>query len=187
MNLDYQELHREESAGSFGAFGIKILVAVHPPTEEGHQPVEVNLDHQDIRFACYDAKKMIQTAIMEKVIASLTGAQARAKAEREQLLSLFPQPIHVEAIPNGYCSEFCCKHLPWFIVTTTVGRIKVGWRKRVICIDWSQTQGTKTAAVLFDHEDVTKDERGIHAWSYEDAKAYVGAIISGEPIPMKTQ
>jgi hypothetical protein len=186
MNLDYTELHREESAGSYGAFGIKILVAVHPPHEEGEQPVPVSLDHETIRYACYDAKKAIQGAIMERVIASLPGAQARAKAEREQLLALFPNPIFVEEIPNGYCSDYCCKHLPWFIVTTSVGRIKIGWRKRVINIDWSETKGTKTSEELFKDENVTKDTRLIHAWGADDAKGYVEAILSGVPLQPKT-
>lgn len=182
MDLDYHELHKEESAGVYGAFGLKILVAVHPAQEEGQEPVTVDLDHESIRYACYDAKKAIQSAIMERVIAQLPGAQARAKSQREHLLGLFPQPIYVEEIPNGYCNDYCCKHLPWFIVTTTLGRFKIGWRKRVINIDWSETRGTKTSTELFPHENVTKDERGIHAWGYEEAKAYVAAIISGQPL-----
>ena len=87
-------------------------------------------------------------------------------------------PIYIEEIPNGYCNRACCRHLPWFIVTTTVGRIKIGWRKRVIEIDWSDTKGTAEAETLFAAEDVTKGTRYIHAWSVEKAKSYVAAIMS---------
>jgi hypothetical protein len=183
MNLDYTELHREESAGSYGAFGIKILVALHPPHEQGEKPIEVDLNQEKIRFACYDAKKLIQGAVMDYMISQLPAAQARRKAEREEILGCFGDaPIHVEEVPNGYCSDYCCKHLPWFVVTTKVGRIKIGWRKRVINIDWSETQGTKTAEELFKSESSTKGDRYIHAWGCDKAREYVKAIVSGVPL-----
>lgn len=102
----------------------------------------------------------------------------QAKEEKEKLLSLFPDKSFVLEIPNGYCSDWCCKHLPWFTVTTKVGPITIGWRKRVISIDWKQTVRTKTSNELFAKEDVTKEYKLIHAWSYEDAKRYVNAIIN---------
>ena len=64
--------------------------------------------------------------------------------------------IFVEEIPNGYCNEPCCSRLPWFIVTTPVGHIKIGWRKRVINIDWTNTLQKKNGHELFPNEDVTK-------------------------------
>jgi hypothetical protein len=103
--------------------------------------------------------------------------------QREQLLGCFPQPIFVEEIPNGYCSRGCCRHLPWFIVTTTVGRFKIGWRKRVINIDWSDTRGTHDTKTLFAGEDVTKDARMIHAWSVEKARSYVATILTTASLP----
>jgi hypothetical protein len=181
-NLDYNELYKVESAGVYGAFGLKILVAVHPPVEEGQPAPVVDLDHETIRYAMGDVAKAIQKAVMVVQIAKMPQAQARAKSERENLLGVFPQPIFVEEIPNGYCPDYCCVHLPWFIVTTTVGRIKIGWRKSVINLDWSETKGTKTSAELFANENVTKDKRAIHAWDYQRAKAYVGAILTGSPL-----
>ncbi len=46
------------------------------------------------------------------------------------------ETIHVEPIDNEYCSESCCYKFPWIIVTTSRGRIKLGWRKRVMNLDW---------------------------------------------------
>ena len=88
------------------------------------------------------------------------------------------ETIYVEEIPNGYCNRYCCKHLPWFVVTTKVGRITIGWRKRVINIDWEGSAITKKANELFPQEDVTKGDKLIHAWGYEKAKEYIGVLLS---------
>jgi hypothetical protein len=66
------------------------------------------------------------------------------------------------------------------VVTTNIGRVKIGWRKRVINIDWSDTVVKKKAEELFPEENVTKggydNHFYIHAWSYEDAKKYLDRI-----------
>lgn len=97
-------------------------------------------------------------------------------SERDRLVGLFRDPIFVEAIPNGYCGPSCFPDRPWFIVTTRAGRIKIGWRKRVIAIDWSDSTITATAEELFPCENVTKDGRLIHAWGYDKAREYVASL-----------
>ena len=101
-----------------------------------------------------------------------------AIAERVSLLSVFPQPIFVETIPNGYCSSYCCKYRPWFVVTTVKGRITIGWRKRVIEINWTDSTIDQSASELFPGEDVTKTEKLIHAWGYEKAKYYIQQLMA---------
>lgn len=58
---------------------------------------------------------------------------------------------------------------PWWLVQTPFGFIKLGWRKRVIAIDWSRTaiRGEVT------RDEVTKSETNVHAWSYASAVAYL--------------
>jgi hypothetical protein len=103
----------------------------------------------------------------------------QAKTEKSEILSLFDnRVIFVEEIPNGYCSDYCCKHLPWFIVTTNKGRIKIGWRKRVIHIDWTDSIIKETSETLFPNEDVTKFDTTIHAWGLEKAKEYINLLLS---------
>lgn len=99
---------------------------------------------------------------------------ANAKYEIDQLILLFGSPIFVEKIMNGYD---CCSSRPWLIVTTKIGRIKIGWRKRVIQIDWSDSINHVKSDVLFASEDVTKENCLIHAWSYQKAKEYLEKII----------
>ena len=136
------------------------------------------LKAERVRDATYRAIEIIQAAIGESQAAADPKAQQAAASERTSILAAFgDEAIFVEEIPNGYCSQYCCKHLPWFVVTTRIGRFKIGWRKRVISIDWSQCPNTKIAEELFPQENVTKDERLIHAWSYEKAKEYITAVI----------
>lgn len=98
---------------------------------------------------------------------------------KARLLQLFGnRSIFVEEIPNGYCPcPSCNQTSPWFIVTTTKGKIKIGWRKRVINIDWSDSLIKENGNTLFPGEDVTKWETGIHAWGYEKAKEYLDIIL----------
>lgn len=172
MNLNdipTKELYKVAFVGDLGAFAIEIRVGgTNLP----------NLDSKSIRFAGYEAEALIRKALMVEVIKNDVKTMERARQEKQDILALFPQPIFVEEIPNGYSPDcYSTQHLPWFVVTTKVGRFTIGWRRRVIEIDWSETRGTKTSAELFASEDVTKEKRLIHADSYEKAKQYIAAII----------
>lgn len=85
-------------------------------------------------------------------------------------------PIFIEETENLYWGSGNAPHDPWLIVTTKFGRIRFGWRKRVIEIDWSNSLLTTTAEELFPKEGVTKGERLIHAWGYEKAVEYLKAL-----------
>lgn len=58
----------------------------------------------------------------------------------------------------------------WLLVRTNFGLITIGWRKRVINIDWSDT-GIEHLV----NTEATKWEGGCHAWDYQKA---VDALIS---------
>lgn len=88
---------------------------------------------------------------------------------------LFTNPVYFKEIPNEYDGGWVS---PWFLVTTTKGVIKIGWRKRVINIDWSESDVTANAEHLFPEETVTKFDRTIHAWGYDKAKEYIERILS---------
>ena len=61
---------------------------------------------------------------------------------------------------------------PWWLVRTSRGLIKIGWRKRVINIDWSDTN----LRVIVTPDDVTKSVVMVHAWSEEKAVEYLKAL-----------
>jgi hypothetical protein len=87
--------------------------------------------------------------------------------------------IQMISLPNEYCP---CEHCPpWFDVTTELGTFKIGWRKRVVCINWNNTvpatEGYQCLTYkLFEDEDVTKGEGYIHAWGYDKATDYLARL-----------
>lgn len=74
-------------------------------------------------------------------------------------------------VPNQYCgNKYCCP--PWFEAKTPVGTFTIGWRKRVINIEFESLD----IAGLFPDENVTKGKDHIHAWGEEKATEYLKKI-----------
>lgn len=87
------------------------------------------------------------------------------------------------ATENKYTDESWGR--PWFYVDTMVGRFLIGWRKRVINIDWSNTK--KDLSTLFEDVQDTKGPDHIHAYSPEKASEYLCRIRAAmEPATAKT-
>jgi len=172
-DIEWKELYGSIGAGSRGVLGVRIMVGgTNLPDMEGRGTAK------EIMYAAMDAEKTVRAQIVKAQIAVDPKAQERTKADRKNILACFPAPIYVEEIPNGYCNDTCCSHLPWFVVTTVVGRFKIGWRKSVMNLDWSETLCTKTGEELFPGENVTKGDCYIHAYSYQLATQYILAIIA---------
>lgn len=76
--------------------------------------------------------------------------------------------LGVEEIDNEY-SPSLIDTTPWFKVLTPIGTIKLGNRKRVINIDWTDT--SVRTVVTTDH--VTKSETNVHAWTVGKAVDYL--------------
>ena len=81
---------------------------------------------------------------------------------------------------------------PWYLFDTEFGLIKIGWRKRVISIDW---EGTKLAennrisgkSFPIPEEDkwITHGEYYVHAYTYEKALQYL-IILKNEMKKVQT-
>lgn len=84
-----------------------------------------------------------------------------------------------ELLPNGYWND--CSYIPWFLFHTIDGDIIMGWRKRVIFIEWQENYKPFDMNELFGAENVTKWEkggkRGIHAWGEEKAYEYLEKVL----------
>lgn len=164
--MEYVTAHKQEGHGRYN-FGIEIKIA---------SDTLPDLKQKEIYSAVYTAVENIKGEIHAAMIKK-DPKTAEETAENKKLAGIFPNPVFVEEIPNGYCSDWCCRHLPWFIVTTSVGRFKIGWRKHVINIDWNETVNTGNSSDLFQDEDVTKGHKNIHAWGIEKAVGYIDRII----------
>lgn len=95
-------------------------------------------------------------------------------------------------IPNEYWPDTASysdlrESSPWWLVTTPVGVIKIGWRKRVIEIDWYATKYRVGEGLHFKDrpndliadvtaDDVTKGASYVHAWTYGKAVDYLSTI-----------
>jgi hypothetical protein len=86
--------------------------------------------------------------------------------------------IEMKKIPNEYWGN--SSPVPWFEITTEFGTFKIGWRKRVINIDWTKVRsiGNYDFLKLFDTEEVTKDHDSIHAYGDEKAVNYLSKIVN---------
>jgi hypothetical protein len=68
------------------------------------------------------------------------------------------------------------RNSPWWLVITEFGPIEIGWRKRVISIDWQDT----AARVEVTEDNVTKDSTSVHAWSYVKALQYLTTLAAAQ-------
>jgi hypothetical protein len=150
----------------------------------GRFELEVQLDiGRELNETDYSNLREFAGKLLEELNAETLRLKPETKVKYEEtkkaLLDCFgDRAIYAQEIPNEYCDCYQCKQTsPWFMVTTTKGTIKIGWRKRVINIDWS-TMNREDAETLFPNEDVTKDDRLIHAWGYEKAKEYINKILA---------
>jgi hypothetical protein len=82
---------------------------------------------------------------------------------------------------------------PWWLVSTDKGLIEIGWRKRVISIDWKDTGVTlplvSPNSAQLERSEITSDATttwptGVHAWTYGKAVDYLKVLFK-EIIPRK--
>jgi hypothetical protein len=168
--MDYTLLTSTESFGKV-CYGVKIMIAVG-----GGRALPLNTD--ELSDVGYQAQCLVRNALISSVLAEDPEQALAESKDRAALVGLFEGPIFVEEVPNGYAPEDpYFKAFPWYVVTTTAGRFKVGWRKRVIHVEWTETLCKLTAEQLFPNENVTKHERVIHAWSLEKAQEYISSVL----------
>jgi len=89
--------------------------------------------------------------------------------------------LKMTRIPNEYCPKSCncqiCNSRPWWLLEfENCGEIKIGWRKRVIQIDWSAT-GHKLDPNKITGLDLTKESTYIHAYGYAQAMEFLEVAI----------
>ncbi len=137
-----------------------------------------SLSEETRSHICYEGSRYLEK--LREQISMAWAKENEADKRKEhvaELTELFKsagfEAIHVETIDSEYCSESCCYKFPWVVVTTTKGRIKLGWRKRVMNLDWSESDIKYIGTELFKDEKTTTGERYIHCWSEDKAIEYL--------------
>lgn len=62
---------------------------------------------------------------------------------------------------------------PWFLLDTPFGLIMLGYRKRVMHIDWTNTPLRK----IITEDDTTKDATCVHAWDRAKVLEYLLTLV----------
>lgn len=145
------------------------------------------------KFTLEDVKNGMFDTINGKIAHSKCAKQYEHEREIDRVIRqimelIYDEGLTFELLPNGYCSNRCCEHKPWFLCHTPDGDIEIGWRKRVISIEWKENFKDFDISI-FDSEDVTKWSRGIHAWGSEKAYEYikkVKEIVNSKPEDKKS-
>lgn len=158
----------ESWGGTGGGFGLTLSIG----------STERLLDDDD-RSAILKQVEQIESIIRGRIYNAKPETLDCAAKERKDLLACFEEiPIFVEEIPNGYCSDYCHEKFPWFLVTTKRGPFMIGWRKRVIVIDWAGSNIRTDGDILFEHEGVTTGTDMVHAYGYKKAKEYIARLMA---------
>lgn len=96
--------------------------------------------------------------------------------KREHAVSLFEMAgfdvKSVHELPNGYWPESYVelrRDNPWWLMETQIGLMKIGWRKRVIQITWTDT----AVRGIVTTDEVTRETDLVHAYSYAKALQYL--------------
>jgi hypothetical protein len=162
--------------GSGRAIEVELRMGVWPdrePTKEEERAAGHLLDE----FIKKSDELQMNAKLADPTSAESKGKAAWLTAAKAEFKRAGLDPIYIMEIPNQYCPGSCCYPYPWLNVTTSIGPFIVGWRKRVIHLEWPSTLNPKTSDDLFPKEDVTKDRYMIHCWSYEKLGDYLKKIL----------
>ena len=163
----------------------------HGPNHNCHAQVVLNSNKYDElsedaqRDLSWEAQEFIEKLRHNiEVKWAEENLQDKRQENIEKMKDLFHKAgfelVYATVIPNGYSDHPVYFTTPWLEVTTSKGPIIIGWRKRVISINWSKSEITAKAEELFKEEDTTKYDRLIHAWSYEKAVDYLSILADAE-------
>ena len=173
----YKMASGRDGSNDIGHFGIKVFIKL-----------DRDLTDND-RMAFYKIVDQIEAALMTETLRLDPETARSAKLTRAEILECFPAGTagYVEEVPNGYCSRYCCTFKPWYVVTTPRGRIKIGWRKSVLHLEWTDSDIKGLAKEVFPKEEAwpgyetTQFDQVIHAHGYEAATDYLHRLLAYRP------
>lgn len=195
----YKLLSAVESHGGSGSYGVKILVYRPPEAQErfdaltAKEYLKTTSAENAIKYLVPDAESLLNAVRRQDRMLDPVVKQSE-KDTKSSIAKAFSQPgglIFMEAIPNGYWrpTDPWSVGDPWYRVATSVGHFVVGWRKRVLHLDWKDTvlrsrkaEGRNERPVpggeeVFPKEEVTRWESGIHAYGFDKLTEYIQTLM----------
>lgn len=100
------------------------------------------------------------------------------EADVRALFNVVGIPIlHLHELPNHYWPRtleyrVLRESSPWWLVETPYGIIKIGYRKRVLHIEWGRTK----ARIIVTPDNVTKDTTHVHSYDKPSTVAYMARL-----------
>jgi hypothetical protein len=138
---------------------------------------EVECIGEDQIFIAHEAcaKEFYRLQMIDKICSTVGLVFSSWELDDEDKAE-WGKTLKYELILNKYCGDECCAHRPWFLFHTPLGGIKIGWRKRVISVEFQDNFRKFRLQKLFADEDVTKGDNHIHAWGYEKLYEYLKKV-----------
>lgn len=144
--------------------------------EEIHIPSEQ--DKCDIcgqKFTIDDVKNLVIAANEDSVKKHIVCLNDYKQAIENQMASQIIDAVYdgrpESEIINEYEEEEG-KNVKWYVYNTPQGTIKIRFKRKVIVVEWLDNFKPFNMTI-FNEERVTKYDRGIHAWSKDDAIRFI--------------
>jgi hypothetical protein len=204
----YELAYGSEGVGSRGVSGVKIFVRRYPETIarikalSNVRPDGRLSDREKENGIFYDVGHRVEQVVAAQSIRldpKTWEREATTKAEFEKAFTdAGLGPIFMEPIPNEYhrADDPYAMGEPWYNVATPIGYIKIGWRKRVINIDWTRTTLKSLVeekygdgkprppggeelfpTIVKEGETTTLGDFYVHAYGYEKATKYLKVMF----------
>jgi len=154
-------------------------IANLPDTAEGYELTPKELAATMFTKECSEIYSMLHTQAAELDPKTWERADYTKADFKKAFEDAGFDTIFMEEVSNEYwcgIDKAWALSRPWFMVTTPVGHIKVGWRKRVIELNWERTTIEATAEKLFPDHSATTGHRMVHAYGYERLTAYLKTL-----------
>ena len=165
--LLYAVVSQHECVGSNGTYGVVINLSVNREITEAEQSRCNAMAEELIRLMQCETVRMDPDTRKAKI------------ATRDLFIQRFRDahldPVFVEEIPNGYWGPDhpAGVESPWYVITSKIGRIRIGWRKRVVEINWSDsilkpliaTREAIGSKIFSDVKARTVGDTFVHCWT----------------------
>lgn len=204
---DYELVYGSEGVGSKGKSGVRIYVLRYPETRAAHEALDNDRkkhgghltpreeENGHYRRVGSEVERLLEEQTLRLDPKSHEG-KLKTRADFEKAFAdAGLGPIFMEELPNKYQGEKdpYSKYDPWYVVTTPIGHIEIGWRKRVINIDWTRTvlrslrddkygegprvpRGDELFPKIAEENYPTLGDHHVHAYGYEKATEYLKVL-----------